>query len=330
MTGASSRAVVTGGAGFIGSHVCRALLARGWDVVVLDNLLTGRLENVEALLPERAFSFEECDVTEYVQVEGRVDAVLHLASPASPQDYLATSDQDPEGRFARHAQRARIGQGQRRAVPARVDERGVRRSGGAPAAGVVLGQREPGRAARRVRRGEALLRGDDARVPPRPTGSKSRIARIFNTYGPRLRPGDGRVVSNFLVQAMDGAPITIYGDGSQTRSFCYVDDEVRGLLALLDSDEVGPVNIGNPGEFTILELAEQVLARDRIELGDRVRAAPGRRPDPPPTRHLTRGTGARLEAGDRPRHRIGPHPRVVPRATPSERSGAGHARGVSR
>jgi dTDP-glucose 4,6-dehydratase len=258
VSGASRRAVVTGGAGFIGSHICRELLARGWEVVVLDNLLTGRIENIEALLPEPAFTFEHYDVTKYIHVDGTVDAVLHLASPASPQDYLEYPIKTLKvGSLGTHN-----ALGLAKAKSARFLLASTSEVYGDPAVhpqpesywGNVnpVGPRGVYDEAKRF--SEAL-----ALAYHRAHGLETRIVRIFNTYGPRLRPADGRVVSNFLVQAMDGEPITIYGDGSQTRSFCYVDDEVRGILALLDSEITGPVNIGNPAEFTILELAEAVL-----------------------------------------------------------------------
>ena len=162
------RAVVTGAAGFLASHLSERLIDGGWDVVGLDNLLTGRMENIAALLGRPEFTFERHDVTNYIHVTGPVDAVLHFASPASPQDYLEHPIKTMKVGVARHAQHARARAGQGRAVPARVDERGVRRPARASAARVVLGQRQPGRAARRLRRGEAVRRGADARVPPRP------------------------------------------------------------------------------------------------------------------------------------------------------------------
>ncbi|MGZ8762853.1 MAG: UDP-glucuronic acid decarboxylase family protein [Acidimicrobiia bacterium] len=258
MSGSPRRAVVTGGAGFIGSHICRELLGRGWQVVVLDNLLTGRIENIEALLPDPGFTFEHYDVTNYVHVEGPVDAVLHLASPASPQDYLEYPIKTLKvGSLGTHN-----ALGLAKAKSARFLLASTSEVYGDPTVhpqpesywGNVnpVGPRGVYDEAKRFSEAMTL-------AYHRALGLEARIVRIFNTYGPRLRPADGRVVSNFLVQAMDGKPITIYGDGSQTRSFCYVDDEVRGILALLESAFVGPVNIGNPGEFTILELAEEVL-----------------------------------------------------------------------
>ena len=258
MSDRKRRAVVTGGAGFIGSHICRELLERGWSVVVLDNLLTGRIENIEALLPNPAFTFEHYDVTQFVHVEGAVDAVLHLASPASPQDYLEHPIKTLKvGSLGTHnALGLAKAKGSRFLLASTSEVYGDPTVHPQPESywGNVnpVGPRGVYDEAKRFAEAMTL-------AYHRAHGLETRIVRIFNTYGPRLRPADGRVVSNFLVQAMDGEPITIYGDGSQTRSFCFVDDEVRGILALLESDYVGPVNIGNPSEFTILELAEAVL-----------------------------------------------------------------------
>jgi nucleoside-diphosphate-sugar epimerase len=253
-----SRAVVTGGAGFVGSHVCDALLEEGWDVVAVDNLLTGRRDNLADALRRPGFELVEQDVSAGLDVAGPVDAVLHLASPASPVDYLdhplETLAVGSEG--TRHALELACRTGARFLLASTSEVYGdplvhprVESYRGNVS---TTGPRSVYDEAKRF--AEAI-----AAAYSRTHGVRVGIARIFNTYGPRLRAGDGRVVSNFLVQAMDGAPITVYGDGRQTRSFCYVDDEVRGLLALLRSDHHGPVNIGNPGEFTILELAQAVL-----------------------------------------------------------------------
>ena len=253
------RAVVSGAAGFLGSHLSARLIERGYDVVGLDNLLTGRLDNLEHLLGREEFTFSHYDVTNFVHVAGAVDAVLHFASPASPVDYLEHPIKTMKvGSLGTHNML-----GLALAKDARFFLASTSEVYGDPQVhpqtedywGHVnpIGPRGVYDEAKRF--AEAL-----ALAYHRSHGLDVRIVRIFNTYGPRLRPGDGRVVSNFLVQAMRGQPLTVYGDGKQTRSFCYVDDEVRGLIALLESDYVGPVNIGNPNEFTILELAETVLS----------------------------------------------------------------------
>ncbi len=252
------RAVVTGGAGFIGSYLCRELLGRGWEVVALDNLLTGRLDNIEDLFTDSRFTYIEYDVTNFVSVEGPVDAVLHFASPASPVDYLEHPIKTLKvGSLGTHNTLGlALAKGARYLLASTSEVYGDPLVHPQPETywGNVnpVGPRGVYDEAKRFAEAMTLAyhRAHDLDV---------RIVRIFNVYGPYLRPGDGRVVSNFLVQAMDGKPLTVYGDGKQTRSFCYVDDEVRGILALLDSDYVGPVNIGNPSEFTVLELAHNVL-----------------------------------------------------------------------
>ena len=255
---ARKRAVVTGAAGFLGSHLSHALLERGWDVVGLDNLLTGRMENLADLLTDPGFTFEHYDVTNFIHVTGPVDAVLHFASPASPQDYLEHPIKTLKvGALGTHNTLGlALAKGARFLLASTSEVYGDPLVHPQPETywGNVnpIGPRGVYDEAKRF--GEAMTLAYH-----RAHGLDVRIVRIFNTYGPRLRPADGRVVSNFLVQAMDDKPLTVYGDGLQTRSFCFVDDEVRGILALLDSDYVGPVNIGNPNEFTILELAQEVL-----------------------------------------------------------------------
>ena len=252
------RVVVTGGAGFLGSHLCDALVARGDEVVAVDDLSTGAQANLTALRGHERFRFVEADVAEGIPVSGPVDAVAHLASPASPPAYLAR----PLETLAVGAEGTRHGLELAAAHGARFLLASTSEVYGDPAVhpqsesywGNVnpVGPRSVYDEAKRY--AEALTM---AHARARQTDVA--IVRIFNTYGPRLAPGDGRVVSNFCVQALSGSPLTVYGDGAQTRSLCYVDDEVRGLLALLDSTITGPVNIGNPEEVTVLELAQLVL-----------------------------------------------------------------------
>jgi dTDP-glucose 4,6-dehydratase len=252
------RVVVAGGAGFLGSHLCDALLARGDEVVCVDNLLTGRRANVAHLDGTPGFEFVERDVTVEVDIAGRVDAVMHLASAASPRDYFAlpleTLAVGSTG--TKHLIDLALRNDATFFLASTSEVYGDPLVHPQPESywGHVnpIGERSVYDEAKRF--AEALTMASR-----RTLGLDSRIVRIFNTYGPRMKPDDGRVVSNFIVQALRGHPLTVYGDGTQTRSFCFVDDEVRGFLALLDSDEGGPVNIGNPGEFTMLELADLVL-----------------------------------------------------------------------
>jgi dTDP-glucose 4,6-dehydratase len=252
------RVVVTGGAGFLGSHLCEALIARGDEVVALDNLITGRRENLAPLDGEAGFTFVECDVSVEMPVTGPVDAVMHFASPASPFEYLAypfeTLDAGSLG--------TRRGLDLARANGARFLLASTSEIYGEPK---EHPQRETywgnvNSVGPRAVYDEAKRFAETLTMTyHRELGLDVGIVRIFNTYGPRLRAADGRVVSNFVVQAMDKLPLTVYGTGTQTRAYCYVDDEVRGILALLDSGLVGPVNIGNPAEFTVLQLAQLVL-----------------------------------------------------------------------
>jgi nucleoside-diphosphate-sugar epimerase len=255
-----SRVVVAGGAGFLGSHLCDALIARGDTVVCLDDLSTGSRENVAQLLSHERFTLVVGDVSEKVELESdeKVDAVCNLASPASPPAYL----ERPLDTLAVGSEGTRRLLELARAHEARFLMASTSEIYGDPEVhpqpesyrGNVdpTGPRSVYDEAKRF--SESLTM-----AMHRHHGVDVGIARIFNTYGPRLSPGDGRVVSNFIVQALRGDPLTIYGDGSQTRSLCYVDDEIRGLVALLDSDLTGPVNIGNPDERTVLELAHLVL-----------------------------------------------------------------------
>jgi dTDP-glucose 4,6-dehydratase len=253
-----ARVVVTGGAGFLGSHLCRALLARGDEVVAIDNLVTGSVTNIEELFGERGFTFVEHDVSQYVWVPGPVDVVMHLASPASPVDFERIPIQILKvGGLGTHnclglakAKRARFFLASTSEVygDPLVHPQPETYWGNVNPVGIRGVYDEAKRYA------EAMTMAYH-----RDHGVEVRIVRIFNTYGPKMRPDDGRAISNFLVQALQGKPLTVFGDGAQTRSFCYVDDEVRGFLALLDSDVTGPVNIGNDDEYTIQQLAELAI-----------------------------------------------------------------------
>jgi len=252
------RAVVTGGAGFLGSHLCDLLRARGWDVVAVDNFITGNRDNVAHLADDPGFTLVEHDVSVALPVDGAVDAVLHLASPASPPEYLAhpiaTLEVGSSG--TRNALDLARAEGARFLLASTSEIYGDPLVHPQPESyfGNVnsVGPRSVYDEAKRY--AEAITMAYH-----REFGVDTKIVRIFNTYGPRLGAADGRVVSNFLAQAIRGEALTVYGDGKQTRSFCFVSDEIDGLLALLESDHVGPMNIGNPDEFTMLELAELVL-----------------------------------------------------------------------
>jgi len=252
------RIVVTGGAGFLGSHLCRSLVARGDEVVAVDNLVTGRLSNLDDLVAHATFSFLHQDVSDYVHVPGRVDAVLHFASPASPVDFgrIPIPILRVGSAGTHHALGLARGKGARFLLASTSEVYGDPLVHPQPETywGNVNpnGPRSVYDEAKRF--AEAITMAYH-----RHHGTDVRIVRIFNTYGESMRPDDGRVVSNLVVQALAGEPLTIHGDGKQTRSFCHVEDEVRGILSLLDSDHVGPVNIGNPLEYTVLELAEKVL-----------------------------------------------------------------------
>ncbi len=253
------RTLVTGGAGFLGSHLCDALIAQGHDVLVLDNLVTGKRENIAHLAREPRFQFEEKDICEpFAEKFGEFDFIFHLASPASPFDYaghgietlrvnsvgtlnaleaakkwnaglLLASTSECYGDPLEHPQKETYWGNVNPIGPRSVYDESKRFAEAAVAA---------------YRRYHNL---------------NGKIVRIFNTYGPRLQPNDGRVISNFMRQALQGEALTIFGDGSQTRSFCYVSDLVDGLIRMSASDSAGPVNLGNPGEFTIRECAELVL-----------------------------------------------------------------------
>ena len=252
------RALVTGGAGFLGSHLCDALLAEGYRVVAVDNLLTGRITNLEHLQHEPDFELRQLDICEPFDC-GQVDYVYHFACPASPVDYsvhgiptlrvgsmgtfhaletakkynakyLISSTSECYGDPLQHPQKESYWGNVNPVGPRSVYDEAKRFSEAATAA------------YRRYQRVD------------------TRIVRIFNTYGPRMQLNDGRVIPNFMKQALRGEELTVYGDGRQTRSFCYVSDEIEGILRVAKSAEPGPINIGNPSEFTILECAQQVLA----------------------------------------------------------------------
>jgi dTDP-glucose 4,6-dehydratase len=252
------RVVVTGGAGFLGSHLCDALIARGDSAVCVDNLATGRPANVAHLMDSAAFAFVEADVSAALDVPGPVDAVAHLASPASPPEYLRLPLETLAvgSRGTENALRLAQQHGARFVLASTSEVYGD------PAVhpqsedywGNVnpVGPRSVYDEAKRF--AEALTRAFQ-----NTNGVNSGIIRIFNTYGPRMSARDGRIVTNFIAQALNGDPLTIYGDGSQTRSFCYVDDLIRGIVAMIDSAESGPVNLGNAEEFTVAEFAQLVL-----------------------------------------------------------------------
>jgi dTDP-glucose 4,6-dehydratase len=250
-------AVVTGGAGFLGSHLCDHLIARGFRVICVDNLDTGSLQNVEHLRGDQ-FLFINHDLTEHIEIEEPVDFVYHLASPASPIDYARLPLHTLKvGSYGTHNALGLAKFKRARYLLASTSEvYGDPQVHPQPETywGNVnpIGPRGVYDEAKRY--AEAMTMAYH-----RQQGVDTSIARIFNTFGPRMRPNDGRAVPTFVRQALEGKPLTVFGDGTQTRSFCYVDDLIRGLVALAESGEHLPVNIGNPNEFTLNELAETVL-----------------------------------------------------------------------
>jgi dTDP-glucose 4,6-dehydratase len=256
------RVVITGGAGFLGSNLCDRLLEAGNEVTCLDNLITGSVDNIAHLMGHPRFRFVKHDVTEYIFIGEHVDAVMHFASPASPRDYLELPIQTLKvGALGTHKTLGLAKNKRARFLLASTSE-----TYGDPVVnpqpesywGNVnpIGLRGVYDEAKRF--AEALVMAYH-----RSHGVDTRIVRIFNTYGPRMRPHDGRVVSNFIVQALQGLPVTVYGKGEQTRSFCYVDDEVDGIMRLLmapsTEDVHYPVNVGNPHEVTVFQIAEKII-----------------------------------------------------------------------
>lgn len=252
------RVLVTGGAGFLGSHLCETLLNRGDSVICADDLSTGRRSNMAKFADDPNFTFLQVDVSTALRVKGRIDAVAHLASPASPPDYhrlpletLAVGSKGTENALKLADEK------EARFVLASTSEiygdptvhpQTEQYWGNVSSIGPRSVYDEAKRFAEAISMAYSRSRGVDVG-----------IVRIFNTFGPRMRAEDGRVVSSFIAQALNGDPLTIYGNGQQTRSFCYVDDLVRGIVAMIDSDQTGPINLGNPVERTVEELAEMVL-----------------------------------------------------------------------
>jgi len=252
------RILITGAAGFLGSHLCDRFIAEGFHVVAMDNLITGDLKNIEHLFKLEAFEFYHHDVTKFVHVPGQLDYILHFASPASPIDYLKIPIQTLKvGALGTHNLLGLAKEKKARILIASTSE-----VYGDPLVhpqsedyyGNVntIGPRGVYDEAKRFQESITM-------AYHRFHGLETRIARIFNTYGPRMRLNDGRVIPAFMGQALRGEDLTVFGDGKQTRSFCYVDDQIEGIYRLLLSDYSLPVNIGNPGEISILEFAEEVI-----------------------------------------------------------------------
>jgi len=259
MSGANRRVLVTGGAGFIGSHLCRRLLDEGCEVLAFDNLLTGHLSNLQALLGHPRFSFDHYDVTNFLYVDGSLAAILHFASPASPADFERLPIQILKvGSLGTHK-----ALGLARAKGARFLLASTSECYGDPLVSPqpesYLGNVNPvgirGVYDEAKRFAEAMTMAYH-----RHHGIEARIVRIFNTFGPRMQVDDGRAIPNFFTQAIRGDDVTVFGDGAQTRSICYVDDLVEGVWRLLNADCVGPVNIGSDAEISMLNLAQRIIA----------------------------------------------------------------------
>jgi len=255
------KVVVTGGAGFLGSHLCDLLTSEGHRVICVDNLITGRIANIRHLLNDSKFEFRELDVTEPIRIDGRADYILHFASPASPVDFERLSLEilrvGSLGTFnllelaAYKKAKFLLASSSEVYGDALVNPQSESYWGNVNSIGI------------RSVYDEAKRFAEASTMAYRRKGLDTKIARIFNTYGPRMRKDDGRVVSTFIVQALSNRPLTVFGDGSQTRSFCYVSDLVEGIYKLMLSDVHDPVNLGNPEEIPILELARQVLKNSR-------------------------------------------------------------------
>ncbi len=284
------RVLVTGGAGFLGSHLCDRLLAEGHQVVAMDNLLTGSTDNIAHLAGNRDFQFIHHNVTDYIYLKGSLDAILHFASPASPIDYLELPIQTLKvGSLGTHnALGLALAKGARFLLASTSEVYGDPQIH--PQTESYWGNVNPigprGVYDEAKRFAEAMTMAYH-----RTHGVATRIVRIFNTYGPRMRLNDGRVVPNFVAQALRGEPLTVYGEGKQTRSFCYVSDLVDGIYRLLLSEEAEPVNIGNPAELTIVEFAQVINELTGNKAGIRFEPLPvddpkQRRPDISKARRL--------------------------------------------
>jgi dTDP-glucose 4,6-dehydratase len=250
--------MITGGAGFIGSHLCERFLGDGHEVICLDNFITGSPDNIAHLLPDKRFSLIHQDVTQYVYVKGPLDVILHFASPASPVDYLELPIQTLKvGSLGTHKALGLAKEKGARFLLASTSE-----VYGDPLVhpqneeywGNVnpIGPRGVYDEAKRFAEAITMAYHRTHKV-------ETRIVRIFNTFGPRMRAKDGRVVPNFMMQALRNEPLTVYGDGKQTRSFCFVSDLVEGIVRLLHADHDGPVNVGNPGEMTVVDFARTII-----------------------------------------------------------------------